>query len=55
MKSAKLEILLGNYQEHIKFEKELSFIYPIDHPKRIKLIDETNKMIECINKLKDQK
>jgi len=29
------EILKFNYWEHIKAEKELSFIYPPDHPKII--------------------
>ncbi len=50
-----LEILLANYQEHIKFEKELSFILPINHPKRISLLETTNKLIIEINTLKEIK
>lgn len=52
---SKLEILLGNYQEHIKYEKELSFVLPLDHPKRVLLLETTNKMIIEINELKQDK
>jgi hypothetical protein len=48
----KLEILKANYQEHMKFEKELSFIYPLNHPKRLALLEASNKLITEINSLK---
>lgn len=52
MEEIKLEILLANYQEHVKFEKELSFILPLGHSKRKSLLETTNKLILEINKLK---
>jgi len=48
-----LEILEYNYWEHFKFAKDLALILPLKHPKRIQLQNELNKMIERINKLKD--
>jgi hypothetical protein len=48
----KLQILEANYWEHYKHAKDLSFIFPIDHPKRLLLESNLNNMIEQINKLK---
>ena len=30
----RLEIMLANYWEHFKISKDLSLIYPVDHPRR---------------------
>ena len=55
-----LEILQYNYWEHFKAGKDLSFILPIEHPKRIELNNTINsltvkikELIDC-NKLKTQ-
>jgi len=48
----KLQILEANYWEHYKYAKDLSFIFPIDHPKRLLLESNLNNMLEQINKLK---
>ena len=42
--SIELEILKANYQEHFKYAKELSFIYPIEHPKRIFIEKNLNEL-----------
>ncbi len=47
-----LHILEANYWEHYKFAKELSFVLPIDHPKRILLEQQLNEMIQKINLMK---
>ena len=39
-----IEILKGNREEHFKFSKDLGFIYPPGHPKRIKVDAELNKI-----------
>lgn len=49
----KLEILNANYWENFKFEKDLAQIYPIDHPKRVKLSKECNNILKEIHKLKE--
>lgn len=41
-----VDILLYNYWEHIKREKELSFIFPPEHPKRIEIRLSTEKVLE---------
>ncbi len=38
------EILNASYWEHFKFAKELALILPIEHPKRIKIESEVNKI-----------
>ncbi len=35
--SNRLQILYYSYWEHFKYEKDLSLILPIDHPKRIEI------------------
>lgn len=47
-----LEILESSYWEHFKYAKDLSMYLPLNHPKRIKVDDELNKMIEKIHELK---
>lgn len=48
---SKLEILLFNHQEHFKAAKDLAFVYPISHPRRLALESEMAKMIKEIHKL----
>lgn len=43
------EILKANYWEHFKFAKELSLIYPLNHPKRIKIENELNKIAKQLS------
>lgn len=45
-------ILQYSYWEHYKMAKDLSFIFPIDHPKRKQIEDELNKISDKLNKLK---
>ncbi len=52
MNQIEIEILTANYWEHFRYAKELSFILPIEHPKRKSLDIEMNKMLEKINKYK---
>lgn len=40
------EIILANYNEHIKFAKELAMIYEIKHPKRDKIEKSINDIIK---------
>lgn len=49
-----LEILQANYLEHFKFEKDLSLILPVDHPKRVKLRKHTDEILQQIHKLKNK-
>lgn len=44
----KLEILQYSYWEHFKFAKDLALILPLNHPKRIKVENEMNKILEQI-------
>ena len=39
------EILYSNYWEHYKFAKELSMFLPANHPKRVGIEKEMNKMM----------
>jgi hypothetical protein len=48
------DILEANYWEHFKFLKDLSLIYPIDHPKRKLLEKNLNEIRSEINKLKEK-
>lgn len=50
----KEEILGANYWENAKFEKELSYYLPFDHPKRIKLREEVNELLEKWNNIKKE-
>lgn len=43
------EILTASYWEHFKKLKDISLIYPPEHPKRIELQEELNKMLPRIN------
>lgn len=47
----KLEILNANYWEHFKFAKDLAGFLPLKHPKRVKVENELNEMIDQIQKL----
>jgi hypothetical protein len=49
----KLEILEYNYWEHFKALKDISLILPINHPKRILLENELNKLQKEIHNLKN--
>jgi len=49
MSDSQIEILLANYWEHFKFAKDLAMIYPIDHPKRIKVENEVNEIQKLLN------
>lgn len=44
------EILKASYWEHFKFAKELALIYPVDHPKRIKVNMELNNIQSKLSK-----
>ena len=48
-----IEIHNANYWETMKYEKELAQIYGANHPKRIRLAQESNKILEKIKKLKE--
>ena len=43
--SIELEILQYSYWEHFKVAKDLSFILPIEHPKRVELQNTINSLI----------
>ena len=49
-----LEILQYSYWEHFKYEKDLSLTLPLKHPKRVKLLNEINEMLEKIHQLKNK-
>jgi len=51
----KIVILTYSYWEHIKAEKDLSFIYPPEHPKRIALHESATKILDEINKIRNEK
>ena len=48
----RVEILEANYWEHFKMAKDMSLYLPIDHPKRVNLEIEINKMLKKIHELK---
>lgn len=50
----RLEILQYSYWEHYKLEKDLSFILPIDHPKRKLLSEHREEILSEINELKSK-
>jgi len=41
----------GNYIENLKFEKELAQMYGAEHPKRLRLAEESNKILIKIKQL----
>jgi hypothetical protein len=45
------EILLASYWEHHKAAKELALIYPIDNPKRKRIEDEMNVILNKIKQI----
>lgn len=45
------EILLFNYWEHVKYEKDLSFVRRADHPQRLEMRELANEMLDEIHKL----
>lgn len=47
-----LEILEASYWEHYKFAKELALFLPLNHPKRLKVENEMNRLLEKINEKK---
>lgn len=46
------EILNASLLEHDKLWKELAYIYEINHPKLKAIQDERNKIVELIQKIK---
>ena len=49
----KEEILKGSYQEPFKFDKDISLILDIDHPKRKKIEFEMNFIVDKLSKIKN--
>jgi hypothetical protein len=47
----KLEILLYSHQEHFKAAKDLAFVLPINHPRRLGPGEGDGEMINEIYKL----
>ena len=45
----RLEILQYNYWEHYKYEKDISMVLPIDHPKRILAREATSELLKQIH------
>ncbi len=54
MKHIRLQILESSHWEHFKALKDISYILPIDHPKRVLLEKEINEMITEIHKIKKE-
>lgn len=46
------EILLFNYWEHIKAEKELALVLPPEHTRRIAIRTSAEELLAIINPLK---
>ena len=46
-----MEILQYSYWEHFKAEKDLSMILQLDHPRRIMMHQQNQKLTEDIRKL----
>jgi hypothetical protein len=49
MTPIQLEILKFSYWEHFKKAKDLALIYPPEHPERLLLQKEIDKMLSTIN------
>jgi len=54
MMKLKLEILKASWVEHTKFTKDFSYILDLDDPKRIKVLEEENKLSEKIRELENK-
>lgn len=52
--SLRLQILEYSYWEHYKYAKDLQYVLPIDHPKRVKIEKLLNEMITEINLMKTE-
>lgn len=52
--SIAIEILNYNYWEHFKFEKELAFVLPVEHPKRLLIRKTCNELLDKINNTKHE-
>lgn len=48
-KEIKQEILKASHLEHFKVAKELAHIYPVSHPKRLKIENECNNILNKIH------
>jgi len=51
VQNIELELLQYSYWEHYKFAKDLSFVLPLNHPKRIKIEKELNNILKQIQNL----
>lgn len=49
-----LDILNSNYWEHFKASKDLSLVYPVTHPKRVKLLQTLNELQVKIETLRNE-
>lgn len=49
-----LEILNASYWEHFKYAKELAGYLDLNHPKRVRVKNELNKMLERIHQINDE-
>ena len=47
----KLEILNSNYWEHFKFAKDLAGFLDYDHPRRRRIEEKLNEMVDEIHQL----
>jgi len=47
-KEIRNEILQSSYWEHFKAAKDLALILPLNHPKRIKIENEVNKLSQSL-------
>lgn len=52
MDDHKKEILNYSYWEHFKYGKDLALILPLNHPKRLKIEEEINKILDQLRELK---
>lgn len=43
------EILLYNYWEHVKLEKDLARVLPPSHPRRVAMNESINKLSNLLN------
>lgn len=50
----KLEILNSNYWEHFKFAKDLAGFLDHDHPRRVRIEEKLNEMVDEIQLLNKQ-
>ena len=52
MNQIEIEILEASYWEHFKYAKDMALILPLKHPKRVKVENELNDMINRLHILK---